>query len=208
MIWLAFLLLSLLVMLPVLAAQGHVVLRGRREAALALYRGQLGEVSEESARGALGLAEAAEARLEIQRRLLAAGETSELMPPEPRAWRSWRLALLVPLLPFLALVLYLQNGAPLLPGAPLAPRLHAMAAKRQEDQAMLALLQQKIATLAPTSEEARQGYVLLGKLDADLGDAAGAADAWGRALAIRSDSQLETLRAAAAAIAKQAAGTP
>ena len=73
---------------------------------------------------------------------------------------------------------------------------------------MLALLQQKIATLAPTSEEARQGYVLLGKLDADLGDAAGAADAWGRALAIRSDPQLEMLRAAAAAIAKQAAGTP
>lgn len=208
MIWLAFVLLSLLVMLPVIAAQGRVVLRGRREAALALYRGQLGEVSEENLRGALGEAEAAEARLEIQRRLLAAGEMPEVMPLQPRTWRSWRLALLVPVLPFLALVLYLQNGAPLLPAAPLAPRLQAMAAQRQEDQAMLALLQQKIATLDPTSEEARQGYVLLGKLEADMGDAAGAADAWGRALAIRSDPDLEALRAAAQAAANQAGGTP
>ncbi|HTI03138.1 MAG TPA: c-type cytochrome biogenesis protein CcmI [Acidisoma sp.] len=208
MIWFGFVLLSLLVMVPVLAAQGRVALRGRREAALALYRGQLGEVAEEGSRGALGQTEAAEARLEIQRRLLATGETPEVLPPQPRAWRSWRLAVLVPLLPFLALVLYLQNGAPLLPAAPLAPRLQAMAAKRQEDQAMLALLQQKIATLDPKSEEARQGYVLLGKLDADMGDASAAAQAWGLALAIRSDPQLEKLRAAAAAIAKQMAQTP
>jgi cytochrome c-type biogenesis protein CcmH len=208
MIWFGFVLLSLLVMVPVLAAQGRVALRGRREAALALYRGQLGEVAEEGSRGALGQTEAAEARLEIQRRLLATGEAPEVLPPQPRAWRSWRLAVLVPLLPFLALVLYLQNGAPLLPAAPLAPRLQAMAAKRQEDQAMLALLQQKIATLDPKSEEARQGYVLLGKLDADMGDASAAAQAWGLALAIRSDPQLEKLRAAAAAIAKQMAQTP
>jgi len=208
MIWFGFVLLSLLVMVPVLAAQGRVALRGRREAALALYRGQLGEVAEEGSRGALGQTEAAEARLEIQRRLLATGEAPEILPPQPRAWRSWRLAVLVPLLPFLALVLYLQNGAPLLPAAPLAPRLQAMAAKRQEDQAMLALLQQKIATLDPKSEEARQGYVLLGKLDADMGDASAAAQAWGLALAIRSDPQLEKLRAAAAAIAKQMAQTP
>lgn len=208
MIWLVFVLLSLFIMLPVIAAQGRVVLRGRREAALALYRGQLGEISEDRARGALGPAEAEEARLEIQRRLLAAGETPEAMPLPPRVRRSWRLAVLVPLLPFLAAILYLQNGAPLLPGAALAPRLQAMAEQRGEDQAMLVLLEQKIATLDPKSDEARRGYVLLGKLEADMGDAVAATAAWGRALAIRSDPELEKLRAAAAALAKQGDGTP
>ncbi|GAB0118295.1 c-type cytochrome biogenesis protein CcmI [Acidisoma sp. 7E03] len=205
MIWLGFVLLSLLVMLPVLVAQRQVALRGRREAALALYRAQLGEVAEEGARGALGAAEAREARLEIERRLLAADAAAEALPPAPRPWRSWRLALMVPLLPFLALILYLQNGAPLLPAAPLAPRLQAMVQQRQEDEAMLALLRDKIARLDPTSEGARQGYVLLGRLDADMGDAAGAAEAWRRALAIRFDPQLAKLQQAAAAIAQQTA---
>lgn len=208
MIWLGFILLSCVVMLPVLLAQRHVVLQGRREAALALYRAQLGEVAEEGARGGLGPREAREAQLEIERRLLAVGETPEALPPPPRAWRSWRLAVLLPLLPFLALILYLQNGAPLLPAAPLAPRLQAMVEKRQEDQAMLALLRDKIASLDPRSETAREGYVLLGRLDADMGDAAGAADAWSHALAIRADPQLEKLRDAAAAIAHPAAQAP
>lgn len=208
MIWLGFLLVSLVVMLPVLAAQGRVALRGRREAALALYRAQLGEVAEEGARGAMGPAEAREARLEIERRLLATGEAAEQLPPAPRAWRSWRLAILLPLLPFLAFVLYLQNGAPLLPGAPLAPRIAAMEAKRQKDQAMLALLQAKIATLPPQSDEARQGYVLLGRLEADMGNAAAAASAWAKALAIRPDPQLDKLRQAAEAIAKQEGQAP
>jgi hypothetical protein len=39
--------------------------------------------------------------------------------------------------------------------------------------------------------------------DADMGNAADAAQAWGRALVIRADAELETRRAAAAAIAKQ-----
>lgn len=204
MIWLGFILISLVIMLPVLVAQGHVVLRGRREAALALYRAQLGEVAEEGARGALGVAEAREARVEIERRLLAAGEAPETLPTAPRPWRSWRLAVLIPLLPFLAMILYLQNGTPLLPAAPLAPRLQAMAQKRQQDQAMLTLLREKIASLDPRSEEARRGYVLLGRLDADMGDAAGAADAWGHALAIRPDPNLAKMQRAAAAIAARA----
>ncbi|GAB0115096.1 c-type cytochrome biogenesis protein CcmI [Acidisoma sp. C75] len=212
MIWLGFILLSLVIMLPVLAAQGRVSLRGRREAALALYRRQLQELGEEAARGRIPPREAAEARLEIERRLLAAGEGDGQGPvaaaASPPRWHSWRLTLLVPLLPFAALVLYLQGGAPMLPAAPLAPRLAALAAKRTEDETLLRLLRARIAELDPKSEAARQGYVLLGKLQADMGDAAGAAAAWGQALAIRADPGLAHMQAAAAAIARKEAQNP
>jgi cytochrome c-type biogenesis protein CcmH len=209
MIWLGCILVSLLVMLPVIACQGQVVLRGRREAAVGLYRRQLQELEEEAARGRIPLREAAEARLEIERRLLGAAERemapeAEIARPADRS-RSWRIALLVPVLPFAAFILYLQGGSPMLPAAPLAPRLAALAAKRAEDATLLNLLRAKIATLPPKSEDARRGYVLLGKLEADMGDAAAAASAWGQALAIRPDPALSRMRAAAEAIARQEA---
>jgi cytochrome c-type biogenesis protein CcmH len=72
----------------------------------------------------------------------------------------------------------------------------------QEDQAMLSMLQAKIATLDPHGAQARQGYVLLGNLEANMDDPAAASAAWAKALAIRSDPQLAALKAQADAAAK------
>lgn len=201
MIWLGFLLLSLVVLAPVLLAQIRIRLRGRRDAALNLYRAQLIEVMQEGERGRLGPQEQSQARLEIERRLLATAAITDGAPPSPGRL-GWGLPVAVLLLPVLALALYLPGGSPLLPAAPLAPRIAAAQEQQRQDRAMLTLLEAKIATLDPHGEEARQGYVLLGNLRADMGDAAGAASAWGKALAIRADPQLAALKAEADAAVK------
>jgi cytochrome c-type biogenesis protein CcmH len=91
---------------------------GRLEGELAIYRDQLAEIERERAAGTLPGNEAAAARIEVERRILAAGDHP---PPAPHADATLHkllppaLALIIPLL---ALGLYLQVGRPGLPAAP------------------------------------------------------------------------------------------
>jgi cytochrome c-type biogenesis protein CcmH len=201
MIWFGFIVLSLIVMTPFVLAQTRIRLRGRRDAALALYRAQLVELEHEGERGRIGPVEQAQARLEIERRLLSmASAPADTLPKPGRV--GWMLPALIVVLPLAALALYLPGATPSMPAAPLAPRIAAAQEQVQEDQAMLGMLQAKIGTLDPHSEQARQGYILMGNLYAGMGDPAGASAAWGKALAIRSDPKLAVLKAQADAAAK------
>jgi cytochrome c-type biogenesis protein CcmH len=164
--------------------------RSRRESALALHRAQLAELDRDLAANRLAPAEHAAATLEVQRRLLAAAEAPD--PPPARAARLPLLAALV-LVPLLAAGLYVLDGRPFLPAAPLAERR----AEMREAEAMIALLRERLATLDPHSEMARQGYVLLGNAENGLGHLPAAAAAWQRAVAIRFDPALATLAAEA-----------
>jgi cytochrome c-type biogenesis protein CcmH len=207
MIWIGFVVLSLIVMTPFVVAQTRIRLRGRREAALILYRAQLGELTQEGERGRIGPVELAQARLEIERRLLAMAAVAEDALPRPGRL-GWLLPALILLLPLAGLALYLPGATPEMPAAPLAPRIAAAQEQMQQDQAMLAMLQAKIATLDPHSGAARQGFVLLGNLEASMGDPAAASAAWAKALAIRPDPQLAALKAQADAAAAAAAKNP
>ena len=88
---------------------------------LSVYRDQLNEVEAERSRGLLGEAEAAAARTEISRRLLARAEGADSAAaaghPDRRLRNAGRVffgtAIIVPLM---ALGFYLANGAPGLPG--------------------------------------------------------------------------------------------
>ena len=200
MIWIGFIVLSLLVMTPFAVAQTRIRLRGRRDAALSLYRAQLVELEHEGERGRIGPMEQAQARLEIERRLLTMASAVEVALPRPGRI-GWLLPALVLLLPLGGLALYLPGATPTMPAAPLAPRIAAAQEQMQEDQAMLSMLQAKIATLDPRSSQARQGYVLLGNLEATMDNPAAASAAWARALAIRPDPQLAALKAQADAAA-------
>ncbi len=204
MIWLGIVVLSLIVLTPFMLAQRRIRLRGRRESALVLYRAQLVELEHEGERGRIGPVEQAQARLEIERRLLNMASAQEEALPRPGRI-GWVLPSLVVLLPLAALALYLPGATPNLPAAPLAPRIAAAEEQMQEDHAMLALLQAKIATLDPHGEQARRGYVLMGNLAASMGDPAAAAAAWTRALAIRPDPKLAALKAEAEVAAKNPA---
>ncbi|MFN4018148.1 MAG: c-type cytochrome biogenesis protein CcmI [Reyranella sp.] len=99
--------------------------RDRLSGELAIYRDQLAELERERAAGTLKPAEAAAARTEIERRMLAAGDAAASSAKAARAsdavqkWLPPALSLFVPLL---ALGLYLQTGRPGLPAAPFADR--------------------------------------------------------------------------------------
>lgn len=99
--------------------------RDRLSGELAIYRDQLAELEREREAGTLGPAEAAAARTEIERRMLAAGDAAASSAKTARAsdavqkWLPPALSLFVPLL---ALGLYLQTGRPGLPAAPFADR--------------------------------------------------------------------------------------
>ena len=157
--------------------------RGRREADLALYRSQMAELDREREAGRLEEAAHRAATLEVQRRLVLA--------PEDTGTRSsqgtrWTLGILVPVLPALALGLYLLSGKPEMPSVPYA--LRQQIASRDQD--MLELLRSRLATLDPASDQAREGYVLLANAERSRGALGPAAEAYRRALAGRFDAEM------------------
>jgi cytochrome c-type biogenesis protein CcmH len=93
---------------------------GRLDGELAIYRDQLAEIERERAAGTLPESEAAAARIEVERRILSAGD----QPPPPARADATLHKVLPPVLalaiPLLALGLYLQTGRPGLPAAPFA----------------------------------------------------------------------------------------
>src|SRR5919108_3252419 len=95
---------------------------------VAIYRDQLAEIERDRAAGLIGESEAAGARVEVSRRLIAAAD-AQTGPPSSVSSATWRrravavVALVV--LPFGAAAFYLALGSPSLPDQPLAPRLAA-----------------------------------------------------------------------------------
>ena len=176
----------------VLGAPGFT--RSRRDSALAIHRAQLAELERDLAEGRIAPAEHASAVLEVQRRLLAAADAQE--PPPPRAARAPLLLTLLAV-PVLGAALYALDGHPFLPAAPLAARLAAADRNSQDAAPLIAALRQRLTTLDPHSETARQGYVLLGNAEDGLGHLPEAAEAWRQALRIRFDPGLAALTAEA-----------
>jgi cytochrome c-type biogenesis protein CcmH len=189
MIWVALLALAAATLAPlalVLAARGRT--RDRREAALQLHRAQLSALDRDLEEGRIAAPEHAAARLEVQRRLLHEAETATPVP-QHRDRRPVLVSLLF-LIPAVALGLYLVNGFPGMPAAPLGPRLAAARAEAQEAQRLISQLRARLAQLDPNSAQAREGYVLLGNVEAERQNWAGATDAWATALKARFDPTL------------------
>lgn len=204
MIWLWVALLGLVAVCLgplMLAMGGGFRARGRSEAALALHRAQLAEIDRDLADGRLGAAEHAQAKLEVQRRLLAEAERGDAAPA--RASRGPLLAVLA-IVPVGAVCLYLTGGHPELPAQPLGPRIARAEARAQEEQRLIDALRQHLAKVDPHSAQGRQGYVLLGNVEQSRGNFAAAATAWKTALDAQFDPTLaaETAEATARAEGK------
>jgi cytochrome c-type biogenesis protein CcmH len=157
--------------------------RGRREADLALYRAQMAELERERDAGRLDEAAHRAATLEVQRRLLTAPEEAGA---RTGTGARFTIGALLVAVPGLALGVYLLSGMPAMPSA-----THAL---RQEiasrDNEMLDLLRTRLAALDPASEQAQEGYVLLGNAERSRGEFGRAAEAYRRALAGRFDAEL------------------
>lgn len=198
MIWLAIGLLALAALAPLgvaLLRRGQA--QGARELAMQLHQTQLAELDRDLAENRILPAEHATAKLEVQRRLLAAAAASEAVP---RTGSRTPLLVTAALVPVLALGLYLVGGTP---GMPSVTNEAAVARKRAaEGDALLAQLRQRLAAMDPKTEQARQGYVLLGTIEDQRGNPAAAAQAWTVALAARFDPTLAVRTAFAAAQAE------
>ena len=107
------------VVLPLMRGARPAPERGQFDRAV--YRDQLRELERDQARGLIDAAEAATARLEIERRLLASAARSE--PPAPARRGSIAVAaVLALLLPAAAVLAYLWLGSPGVPDQPYAER--------------------------------------------------------------------------------------
>ena len=163
----------------------------RLDSALAIYRDQLAEIERTRADGTVSEADAAAARIEVERRILSAANASDAAAPRDSAtlhrFLPPALALLIPLL---ALGVYLNVGRPGLPAAPFATRPALDHPNPNEPITAERMLAEARARLAENPEDpealAELGEALV--LEADGTVTPAAVEALTRALALRPDN--------------------
>ena len=184
-IWILLACFALIALLPLaIAVLRPKAARGRREADIALYRAQLLELDRERDAGRLDEAGHRAARVEVQRRLIAAADQAEAeakAAPGPGG-----LAVMLPLIAAAGLGLYLLRGTPDMPSAPYALRAEAMA----RDEQILATLRARLEALGPNAPQARQGWIMLGNAERGRGRPDAAIAAWRRAIEAQFDASL------------------
>ncbi len=190
MIWLAILVLAAVALAPLaLVLRRRTAARGGRDPAIALHRDQLAELDRDLAEGRILPAEHATAKLEVQRRLLhVAGAVEDTARPGSRT----PVIAVLALVPVLALGLYVVGGSPGLPGA------SSRQAHSAEENALIAELRERLVAMDPHTEQARQGFVLLGNIEESRGNDAAAAAALRSALQAHFDPVLAARAAEAA----------
>ena len=186
MLWL---ILAVMTGLAVLAALWPLAFRRTPAAGeaseVAFYRAQLAEIERDVERGQLPRDEAASARAEAGRRLIAAGAT----PPDPSSKsdslrrRRAASALILIALPAIALGFYSYFGRPDLPDAPLAERK----ADTSSPEALEAAIAKIEAHLASSPDDAR-GWAVLAPVYMRLGRFDDAVAAYRQLLRLKGES--------------------
>lgn len=173
---------------------------------IAVYRDQLAEVERDRARGLLGEEEAAAARLEIERRILAADDRAPPgRGPGPARGRM-TVPALIAALPLGALGLYLVLGAPGLPSTPFAqpPQPDAAMTAANDDARLEAVVAQLAQRMAEDPADP-QGWLLLARSYATLRRYAESAEAYRQAI-VRGAGDAETRAAYGEALAAASGG--
>ncbi len=176
-----------LVVLPLLRRPNAPA--ARREYDLSVYRAQLEELESDQERGLLGPDEARAARLEVERRMLAAdAEGSVSSAPGGIAGRGRFATALVLLiaLPTLSAVLYLRLGRPDLPALPFAER--ARSASDEPGLPSVEKLVKELEQRVAKTPDDLEGWHRLARAYQLIGQPARASDAYRRALALDQDS--------------------
>lgn len=165
MLWFVFALMTAAAIFAVLWPLGRASNWQGDASETAVYRDQLAEVDRDASTGLINPPEAAAARVEIGRRLLAAAD-DQRKPPSGSSVRSRRIAALVAFigLPVVALGLYFPLGSPTLADFPLAQRIHTPAGTQSLDN-LVAQVEQHLAE-HPTDG---RGWSVLAPVLAKLG---------------------------------------
>jgi cytochrome c-type biogenesis protein CcmH len=169
----------------------------RRQFDRAVYRAQLRELERDVARGVIGGAEVQSARLEIERRLLAADampgaapRAPEATPGATQAAAPRRLGSSIALAIAAALIiaggaglLYLRLGAPGVPDMPFAER-HETTTARQAAHVQMADAAAALAARLKADPTDAEGWLLYARAQAALGNWPASAEAYAQAIAL------------------------
>ena len=172
----------------------------RRQFDRAVYRAQLDELARDISRGVINEAEAGAARLEIERRLLAADPGPGVTPDAPgpgvsgagvgprtaasRQGSGRALAIAAALIiAGGAGLLYLRLGAPGIPDVPFAER-HETSPARQAAQAEMADAAAALAAKLQADPKDTPSWLLYARTEASLGNWQTSADAYSHAIAL------------------------
>jgi cytochrome c-type biogenesis protein CcmH len=181
--------LALMTAAAVLAVLWPLSRRGRELRSgsdVAVYRDQLEEIERDRAAGLIADNEAAGAKVEVSRRLIAAADAPTASPGNAAAVTRRRRAVAVTALvalPLGAVGIYLALGSPLLPDQPLAARL----VEARANQSMETLIAQVEAHLAQRPDDGR-GWEVIAPVYLRLGRFDDAVKARRNALRLNGDS--------------------
>lgn len=180
-LWLILALMTAAALCAVLWPFARQATAARSGSDVAVYRDQLDEVERDLAAGLIGDTEAAAARVEISRRLLAAADAAQAAPPAdstPAAWRRRVFAAAAMLaLPIIAGGLYLRLGSPQLASAQAAAR-RDLAPAQQSVESLVAQIE---AHLQRNPKDGR-GWEVLAPVYMRLGRYSDSVTAWRNAL--------------------------
>jgi len=188
-LWLLFAMLTAVALAVVLAPLGRSPreVEGAQTGTLAVYRHQLEEIEAERARGLVDEAEAAAARTEVSRRLLASAAMDENAAQGQRAGLPVRHApvavAVAALVPLLTLALYLAQGSPGVPAYPMSAR-----AQLSHEQANVAELIAKVEARLREHPEDGQGWDVIAPVYFKLGRFREAAAAYASAARIEGET--------------------
>jgi cytochrome c-type biogenesis protein CcmH len=169
MIFVYMLVLALVLMLPLAFTFWRKnPARNRRDAALALHRAQLDELTRDLTDGRLAQADYAAAKLEIERRLLQADSFIEA----PFTGNA-RILLIAAILavPVMGFALYLPGSTANVPSEPHAQWLAKQQAANAQLDSFIAELRGHLATVDPNSADASQGSAYLAEALAEQAQA-------------------------------------
>jgi cytochrome c-type biogenesis protein CcmH len=178
-----------LLVLPLLRRAGEDAPRAAYD--LGVYRDQLTEVKRDTERGILNAEQAAAARGEIERRLLAAAETASAEPVArgadqagPRRVTTWGLVLTLAIaVPAAAIGLYLALGTLGMPSLPFAERPRPEPPPEPAFAEEMGDLAERLAKRLAQDPDNRDGWLLLGRTYVQLGRFEKAAEAYRLAMA-------------------------
>ncbi len=166
MIWALFALMALAVVVALLWPLLRTPTAPAERAAydMTVFRDQLAEVDRDLSRGVMTAGEADSARLEIQRRLLAASKLApEKVRSETPAMRSLLTAGLAVAVPFIALALYMSVGAPQMPAGGRTQAVAGAAATDPAAAAEVNALVEKLAARMKEQPDNPEGWSLLAR---------------------------------------------
>jgi cytochrome c-type biogenesis protein CcmH len=158
---------------------------------IAVYKDQLEELDAEEKRGAISQDDAAQARIEIARRLLAAeekrdsGKTSTRLSQRRVFGTRILAAVAIVFIPGLSLLMYTSLGSPTIEAQPLAARLQAIkeaeTASSEQDKQLVQLVARAESHLKENPQDGK-GWDVLAPVYFRLGQGPKSADAYRNAI--------------------------